>query len=76
MGAHSRNPRLPPERIMEVNQPTDLSAHRAKRSSTGTFAACSCGEVWLRGCVVIENGKVTGYSLPLECTRCGREVTP
>lgn len=33
---------------------------------------CDCGSTWWDTSVCIEGGKVTGYSVPVRCTSCGK----
>ncbi|WQB72167.1 hypothetical protein SCD75_00225 (plasmid) [Prescottella equi] len=36
---------------------------------------CDCGSAWWDTSVCIEDGKVTGYSVPVRCTSCGRQAS-
>lgn len=43
-------------------------------SSRSTRLLCRCGGAWFSTNVCIENGRATGYTHPLVCVECGKEV--
>ena len=53
-----------------------LAEARARRDGTAGLLACPCGSQWFDAKVCIENGRVTGYAVPVLCVSCGEEVVP
>lgn len=53
-----------------------LAAARARRDAAPLALICPCGSQWFDAKVCIEDGKVTGYAVPVRCVSCGEEVVP